>query len=103
MSQSQNSDYKAKRICQKKLMKQFIKILLLLIFSYPAKGISDSFEIEDIYSDVYSETNDGRVIWNILANFYVNGDNYSGGIKLNGHAYKSASGGEIFKINDFCP
>ena len=103
MSQSQNSDYKAKRICQKKLMKQFIKILLLLIFSYPAKGISDSFEIEDIYSDVYSETNDGRVIWNILANFYVNGDNYSGGIKLNGHAYKSASGVEIFKINDFCP
>ena len=44
-------------------MKQFIKILLLLIFSYPAKGISDSFEIEDIYSDVYSETNDGRGIW----------------------------------------
>ena len=65
--------------------------------------MGDQFYAERSGMDIYSKEVNGKILWDILANYTVKNSEYVGGIKINGFGYRTSYGQDTFRINDFCP
>ena len=84
-------------------MVKFFSAFLIILLSSKSVAMADQFYAERSGMDIYSKEVDGKILWDILANYTVKNSEYKGGIKINGFGYRAYTGKDTFKINEFCP
>ena len=84
-------------------MLKLFSAFLIILLSSKSVAMGDQFYAERSGMDIYSKEVNGKILWDILANYTVKNSEYVGGIKINGFGYRTSYGQDTFRINDFCP
>ena len=78
-------------------MVKFLSAFLIILLSSKSVAMADQFYAERSGMDIYSKEVDGKILWDILANYTVKNSEYKGGIKINGFGYRAYTGKDTFK------